>query len=537
MAPEIDHVIVLVLENRSFDQLLGFHPSGNPEFDGLLHGGPYQNPGYQGGPPVAAEPTGKQVLPVDPDHAHDAVMLQLGLTGAGAGRTPTMAGFVDSYERKGRGLAAPAFEGLLAPIANWLHLGQSTGTTAPVSGRGPLVMRCLAPEHLPVLTELAASFGVCTRWFASVPGETWPNRNFLHAATSDGTTDIEPRFYANTTIFELLEQAGKRWHIYYDDTPQVWAFNKLWDEGRAANWYRSAEFATHVRSGRLPHYSFIEPNHRPPIHATPFVHVDGVHGHSNSQHPANNQVPDADYDAAPAAGPGDFERGESLVAEVYEALRANPGVFNRSVLLVAYDEHGGFYDHVPPPTGVPAPGGPLRPGLLGWLARWLLHRRAAAFDFTMLGVRVPALVVSPFVPAGSVDPTVRDHASVPATLRATFAPDQPPLTGRDRWAPPFLALLSRQEPRTDLPDLSGWVAREPAAAAAPPTAAPGQPEPPVPGYYRDLVELAALVDRELPGPTAPATLGPRARARHVTSEFQDHAETTRAAGGSVAGAP
>ena len=530
MAPQIDHVIVLVLENRSFDQLLGFHPSADPDFDGLLHGGPYTNPGYDGGPPVPAEPTGKHVLPVDPDHAHDAVMAQLGLVGGGAARTPTNSGFVQSYERKGRGLAAPAFEGLLGPLANLLHLGQSTGTTAPVSGRGPLIMRCLAPDNVPVLTELAAGFGVCSRWFASVPGETWPNRNFLHAATSDGTTDNEPRFYYNRTIFEVLEQAGRSWHIYYDDTPQVWAFSRLWDDGRAANWFRSQEFASHVRSGRLPNYSFIEPNHRPPIHATPFVHVDGVHGHSNSQHPANNQVPNADYDAAPASGPGDFERGESLIAEVYEALRANPEVFSRSVLLVTWDEHGGFYDHVLPPTNVPAPGGRPRPGLLGRLIRLLLRRKTTAFDFTMLGVRVPALVISPLVPAGSVDSTVRDHASVPATLRALFAPDQPPLTERDRWAPPFLQLLSRQDPRrSDLPDLSGWVAREPAAPSVT-LPAPGQPEPPVPGYYRDLVQLADEVDRELPGPTAPPALGPRAKARHVTSEFQSHAESSRATG-------
>ena len=530
MTSAIDHVIVLALENRSFDQMLGFHPSSNPDFDGLLHGGPYQNPGYDGGPQVAAGPTGKHVLPIDPDHSHDAVMLQLGLTGGVS--TPTNAGFVDSYERKGRGLSQAAFDGLLAPLLDLLHVGQPTSTaTNLVSGRGPLIMRCLAPEHVPVLTELAASFGVCTRWFASVPGETWPNRNFLHAATSDGTTDIEPRFYYNKTIFEVLEKVGKSWHVYYDDTPQVWAFRRLWDEGRARNWFRSAEFAEHVRSGQLPNYSFIEPNHRPPVHATPFVHVAGVHGHSNSQHPGNNLVPDADYDAAAASGHGDFERGESLVAQVYEALRANPEVFNRSVLLVTYDEHGGFFDHVPPPTGVPAPGGRLQPGLLGRLARYLLHRRATAFDFTMLGVRVPAVVISPLVPAGSVDTTVRDHASVAATLRALFAPDEPPLGERDRWSPPFLPLLSLQEPRTtDLPDLSAWVAQEPAPAAVPPVpplTPPAQPEPPVPASFSDLVDLARMVDRELPGPTAPPELGPRATARQVTSEFQGHAEAIR----------
>ena len=171
-------------------------------------------------------------------------------------------------------------------------------------------------------------------------------------------------------------------------------------------------------------------------------------------------------------------------------------------------------------------GGELRPGLLGRLARLLLHRRSAAFDFTMLGVRVPALIVSPFVPAGAVDATVRDHASVPATLRALFAPQAPPLSARDRWAPPVLSLLSLDEPRTDLPDLSAWVSREPVTPQIT-LPVPGQPEPPVPGYYRDLVELADMVDQRLPGPTAPPTLGPRARARHVTEEFEDHAEQTR----------
>ena len=119
-----------------------------------------------------------------------------------------------------------------------------------------------------------------------------------------------------------------------------------------------------------------------------------------------------------------------------------------------------------------------------------------------------------------------DHASVPATLRALFAPQAPPLSARDRWAPPVLSLLSLDEPRTDLPDLSAWVSREPVTPQIT-LPVPGQPEPPVPGYYRDLVELADMVDQRLPGPTAPPTLGPRARARHVTEEFEDHAEQTR----------
>ena len=202
---DIDHVVVLALENRSFDHLLGYLDHPDPAFDGLRHGGPYTNPGWNGGAPVAASPNAKTVLPVDPNHSHDAVMEQLGLAAAGAGTAPTNQGFVSSYERQCRGLSPPAFGGLLAPLINWWRSLHPPG--APVVGRGPLAMECQDPSHVPVLSTLAREFAVCERWFGSVPGETWPNRNFMHAATSDGETDIDPRLYTNKTIFEVLEDA------------------------------------------------------------------------------------------------------------------------------------------------------------------------------------------------------------------------------------------------------------------------------------------------------------------------------------------
>ena len=319
---KIDHVIVLVLENRSFDHLLGYLDHSQAErFDGLGRGGPYTNPGWANGPAVPASSTGKRVLPVDPDHSHDAVMEQLGLA-SGASGEPTNSGFVTSYERKGRGLAPATFGGLLGRLVAGLTAPRGSGKPG-ITARGPLAMRCQPPEHVPVLSTLAREFAVCQRWFCSVPGETWPNRNFLHAATSDGETNIDIRFYQDKTIFEQLEDHHQSWHIYHDDTPQVWAFNKLWDTpARHANWYPLARFFEHVADGALPSYAFLEPNHRPPLHTPDHdPRLGGTPDLSNSQHPGNNVVPNEQYDGYNEGTDTDFQRAEALIAPVYEALR------------------------------------------------------------------------------------------------------------------------------------------------------------------------------------------------------------------------
>jgi phospholipase C len=507
---DIEHVVVLMLENRSFDHLLGYVPHPDRAFDGLL-GGPHSNPGWRRGPAVAASSTAKPVLPVGPDHSHDAVMLQLALRRG----TPTNRGFVRSYERKARNLDPPVFGGLLGPLANWARGLRARGGPG-VTGRGPLVMACQPPENVPVLARLATSFAVCSRWFCSVPGETWPNRNFAHAATSDGQTEIEIRPYTNPTIFELLEGAGADWRIFYDDTPQVWAFPALWDTPeRHAKWFPLDRFADHVAAGELTAYTFIEPNHRPPLHTLDHEPLIGAADLSNSQHPENNLVSDAAYDGFTLQGGSDFTRAEGLIATIYEALRAHPEVFAKTLLLITYDEHGGLYDHVPPPTGVPSPGGEAT--TVGRVQRALLYRKTAAFDFTMLGPRVPAVVISPRVRAGTVDVEPRDHASIPATLRAVFVANADPLTARDRWSPPFHGLLTLPEPRTDLPSLAEYatglttaISAPPVAAppvAAPTVAAPGvaaaraqaapAETPAVPGYYQSFLALAGQVQQHL----------------------------------------
>jgi phospholipase C len=514
---DVAHVVVLMLENRSFDHMLGYLRHPDPAFDCLLGTGEHTNPGWPGTPAVAASPAAKAVLPVGPDHSHDAVMEQLAVT-AGA---PTNQGFVVSYERKGRGLDLPAFGGLLGPLANWAR-GRFFAAGQPVTGRGPLVMACQPPENVPVLSRLAAEFAVCTRWFCSLPGETWPNRNFAHAATSDGQTDIEIRPYTNQTIFELLEKHGADWRIYHDDTPQAWAFPALWDTpDRHAKWYPLDQFTEHVAAGELTAYTFIEPNHRPPLHTLDHDPLIGAPDVSNSQHPENNLVTDAAYDGFKPDGESDFTRAERLVASVYEALRAHPAVFDRTVLLITHDEHGGLYDHVPPPVGVPSPGG--GPSPVGRVMSMLLNRKASLFDFTMLGPRVPAVVVSPHVAAGTVDTQIHDHASIPATLRALFAPSAPPLTRRDAWSAPFHGLLTLPDARTGLPDLSAYATGLTAAVSAPPAgevpATAGEPRP-VPAHYQPFVTLAEQVQQHLVAVGEPEAIGASPSGRPVERSAQ-----------------
>ena len=538
----IEHVVVLCLENRSFDHMLGFLDHGNADYDGLRRGGPFDNKGFDGGPRVPATPGAKKVVPFGPDHSHNAVMQQLAMTGLGRRRRPTNDGFVISYERKARGLDPPRFGGLLGPLLEKMTASRQRGAvTAP--GWGSLAMQCQAPARVPVLSTLALEFAVCDGWFCSVPGETWPNRNYLHAATSDGETDIEIRQYTNRTIFQLLEDNGADWRIYFDDTPQVWAFPALWDTPeRHAKWFPITRFAAHAAAGDLPAYSFIEPNHRPPLHTLDHdTLLGGAPDVSDSQHPENNLVSLAAYEDFDEDADTDFSRGEGLIASVYEALRANPALFASTLLVITYDEHGGLYDHRPPPTGVPAPGHGRGP--VARLLHAIWHRQVQAFDFTMLGARVPAVLVSPLIEPGTVLHEEIDHASVPSTLRHLFAPNAKPLTRRDAWAQPFAHVASRAEPRTGLVDLSRYVrpAVRVAAELGPDTVpAAGtvrdtgtMPDTgTVPGYYRDFIAQADLVrdhlttvgEPEVAGPADPSALR---RAVQTSRDFSAAAERHR----------
>lgn len=475
--PRIKHVVVLMLENRSFDHMLGFLEHPDASFEGL-RGGTYYNV-TSSGARINATPDGEPDL-ANPDHSHRGILDQIGPYGG----LPSNGGFVQSY-----------------------------ATRSP--GSGALVMRCLDPaSRCPVLAQLAREYAVADHWFSSVPGETWPNRNFAHAATSDGAANIEAGFYYDPTIFEQLASAGISWRIYHDGLAQAWCYRNLWKQpswvqrrlGRAAsigNWYDGERFFADVASDELPAYSFIEPRH--------LVLAEAASDRqTNSQHPGNN-----------LASADDFYAGEALIARVYEALVGRPAVFTKTLLLITYDEHGGFYDHVPPPVATP-PGDAVWRGASRRILR-LLHALGARikgehrsypddFDFGRLGVRVPAVLISPWIKPGSVVHDQLEHASIPATLRALFTPTLPSLTRRDGAAGTFHEVVRRYglpHPRTHFASV------ERAGPARAPRRRPEPAETIVRSrseFDEHLIELGEIVASELQLAEPPARRSPRGRA-------------------------
>jgi phospholipase C len=395
----IEHVVHLMLENRSFDHMLGFlyaesenvSPSG-AAFEGLT--GEESNPDASGDPvavfKIDPAGAGAYFMPgADPGEGYANTNSQLfGVGGVPVPPVATNQGFVTNFD---------------ATIAWDQRVGRSVqaGTTAAD------IMGMFTPEGLPVLSGLARGFAVCDHWFASVPTETFPNRAFACAATSQGHMNDSTASYTVQSIFGLLTAHSRPWKIYGYDTEPLTRKN-FPDTTNApdTNFGVFTDFTADAAAGTLPAYAFLEP---------------GWGSQGNSEHP--------NYDVA---------LGEQLVHDVYYALRGGPG-WNQTLLIISYDEHGGCYDHVPPPSGAVPPDD--SPGEYG-------------FDFTRFGVRVPAVLVSPLIAAGTVyrvpvGTTPLDHTSVLKTVETRWG--LPPLTRRDAAAPDVGGALTLATPRTDDP--------------------------------------------------------------------------------------
>lgn len=394
----IRHIVQLMLENRSFDQMLGFLYDGNKSpatgqpFEGLT--GNESNPDENGRDCRVYRIDRTRLHPylmpgADPGEGFQHTNYQLFQTDDPLpGQVPTNKGFVIDFK---------------AAIASDL----AKGFKDTLTGTDPSeIMGMYSPEMLPIMTGLAKGYAVCDHWFASAPTQTLPNRGFAAAATSLGfLVNKHARFFTTKSIYGLLSDNKIDWAIYgYNAEPMT---RMDFPDTRAASdehYGHFRDFQYRAADGTLPAYSFLEPDW-------------GATG--NSQHP--------NYDVA---------LGEKLIHDVYYALRNGKG-WNDTLLIITYDEHGGNYDHVPPPWGATPPDD--SEGEFG-------------FDFTRFGVRVPAILVSPRIVKGTVFRAARgtiDHTSVLKTIELRWKLKS--LTARDKAAPDLGDVLTLAQPRTDDP--------------------------------------------------------------------------------------
>ena len=472
----VQHIVHLMLENRSFDHMLGFlyadsgnvSPSG-AAFEGLT--GTESNPDGSGNPVTVykIDPTapGAYFMPgADPGEGYANTNSQL--FGSGTAPVPPVAtnqGFVTNFD---------------ATIAWDQRAGRSVqpGTTASD------IMGMFTPQALPVMSGLARGFAVCDHWYSSVPTETFPNRAFACAATSQGHMNDGAASYTVQSVFGLLSAHNVSWKIYgYNAEPLT---RKNFPDTTSApdsNFGTFTSFTADAAGGTLPAYAFLEPSW-------------GSDG--NSQHP--------NYDVA---------LGEQLIHDVYYALRSGPG-WHQTLLIISYDEHGGCYDHVPPPSGAVPPDS--TPGEFG-------------FDFTRFGVRVPALLISPLIAPGTVfrvpaGAMPLDHTSVLKTVETRWG--LPALTRRDAAAPDVGDVLTLTTPRTDDP-LAGVTV--PTSSGANPAAA----------EVSHIQQVDAQLTAQLPVPNEQLRAAPLLNAMRTPADFDTYTkvrtDTWKAARSTAASGP
>jgi len=410
MPAEIKNVFVLLLENRSFDHMLGF--SGITGTDAVkdvaikvegLTGDEWNN---HGGARHYVRSPFLEPIPIDPAHEFLDVLEQL--CGTQADYAP------------GKNYPLINNSGF---VSNYAHShSKDEGNATRNFGQ---IMHGFTAEQLPVLNALAKNFAVCDSWHSSLPGPTFPNRLFAMGASSGGL-DHSPSTaelltwqtfdgfaFPHGSHFDALKNtyANDAWRIYAGSRfPLVSALKGI----DLSDIHSVEDLGTDLKSGPYPYrLTWIEPDYGDMAF--------GTFRGGTSQHPMDTVV-----------------GGEKLIKQVYEAIRNSP-LWDTSLLIVTWDEHGGLYDHVPPGK-VSAPGD-TRSGS---------NYNKYGFTFRQLGVRVPAVVVSPWIASGIIDHRPYDHSSIPKTVEVAFG--LPPLTHRDQAANSVGELLALPAARQDAPE-------------------------------------------------------------------------------------
>ena len=480
----LDHVVVLMFENRSFDNLLGrlYQPGEVASFEGVA-GKDLSNPV----PDWAADRSGGDRIRYglatdmntpspDPGEEYQHVNTQLfGIIDPPANRGVPADRMAAPFNAPADGRQRPSMDGF---IADYISAFTAEMARQPRHGEYAQIMSGYTPEQMPVTSAVARGFATFDHWFCEVPSQTFANRSFFHAGSSSGyVVNLSPPYsfpLHNTaeTIFERLEQQGLSWRVYCDPPSHVSITGlihapRLWPYF-ASRFVSTDQFLQDAADGNLPTYSFIEPNL--------------LYGH-NDMHPAFDVL----FRGAPIDPPSSLLGGEALLAKIYNAVRAasspqGSNAFN-TLLVITFDEHGGTYDHVPPPNA-PPPYPTATPGHLN-------------FGFDRSGLRVPAIAISAWIPDQTVVTGQHRATSVIATLRQRWQLGAP-LTARDAIAADLAPVLSLESPR-DPADWPNVIPRP----VPPFTAQVPAPEAALKGLGRALLHACiALAERR--GASSPA---------------------------------
>lgn len=448
----VKNVFVLMLENRAFDHMIGLDQF--PGIDAVtlkkttlnaLNGNDLPSNTYGSGTyPVL--PGAPNQMSVDPGHEFEDVTVQLGTA------TNPMSGFVQDF----------------AVGNGWNDEGD-----APANALYS-VMASYLPNQVPVLNQLAKEFCICDNYFCSLPGPTWPNRFFVHAATSGGIFASPSSWwimkrialngvnFENGNIFSALEDKikGSPWKIFHGvgstttgDIPQACSLKgvsltsskvkKLRYTGDPSQKYNTPPYWKHVSDDNF--YNELNDTKKP--YDTAYTFIEPAYGEVSST-----------FEGGSSQHPMDaVTSGEGLVKYVYETIRNSP-IWNQSLLIITYDEHGGFYDHITPPAAVPPGDEPINFNSDDTKDPNAEHMM---YTFGQYGIRVPAIVVSPYVMKNSIDHTLYDHSSVLSTIESIFGLKN--FTARDKAANNFMHLANMLSvPRTDCP----FFLSDPAGASA-----------------------------------------------------------------------
>ncbi len=380
--PQIEHIVVLMMENHSFDNLLGMVPyqvPGRSRVDGLTRrGGRLRN--------FNRDPAGRRVYasPASSPCQLHAVPSQAW----NASHTSFNGGRMDGFVR----------------------------------ASGDVAMRYWDQHDLPFTYSLVRHFPIGQRYFCSTLAQTYPNRRFFFTGSSSGSVDDLSDALAspapNGTIWDRLDDHGIGWGVYSQGVASLLIVPSAYTVARQPRIHQFDQFALDAAAGRLPAFSFIDP----------------------------------DYTTTSEENPQDIQLGERFVADVVGALMASPQ-WRSTALFLTWDEHGGYYDHVPPPRAIRPDGArPIRsPG----------QAPLAPGGFDRYGFRVPMIVVSPWARPGYVSSVVQDHTSMTAFIERKW--NLPAMTFRDANAAAM----------TDYFDFRHRAVAHPPHLAAAPALAPG----------------------------------------------------------------